>query len=95
MVKDRDDIIDDMLREVVAVAKKEGTITETIARKIADKVRNDWAGSRPYIAQDRESKIAARNEKIYDAYWNGDNKDIKQLAMRYGISVKQVRRIIF
>lgn len=95
MVKDRDDIIDYMLRAVVEAAEKEGTITDVIAEKIARKVRNDWAGSRPYIAADREARITERNEKIHDDYWNNNKRDLRQLALRYGISVKQLRRIIF
>jgi Mor family transcriptional regulator len=95
MVNDRDDIIADFLRRVLQAAKSQGGITENTAQAIAKKVRDDWAGSRPYIAHNKDEKIAQRNEKIYTAYWDENQRDIPRLAARFGISQRQVRRIIF
>ena len=95
MVKLRDDIIDDIMRLVVETSQREGQVTENLAKAIASKVRNEWAGSRPYISHDKEAQIAARNERIYTAYWDENKRDIPQLARRFGLSVKQIRRIIF
>jgi Mor family transcriptional regulator len=95
VVSQRDDIIADMLHRVVEAAQRAGGITEKTAQTIAQKVRNDWAGSRPYIAHNKDELIAARDEKIYATYWDDNQRDIKKLAIRFGLSQRQIRRIIF
>lgn len=95
MVTQRDDIIADMLRRVVEAAQHTGSITEKTAQAIAQKVRNDWAGTREYIAHNKDELLAARNEKIYNTYWDDNQRDIKKLSVRFGLSQRQIRRIVF
>jgi Mor family transcriptional regulator len=95
MVKVRDDIIHDILQKVLTASQQNGGITQNIATQIEHKVRHDWAGSRPYIAHNKEELIAIRNEKIFSAYWDENQRDIKRLSIRFGISCRQIRRIIF
>jgi Mor family transcriptional regulator len=95
VVNQRDDIIADMVRRVVETAQHDGGITEKTAQAIAQKVRHDWAGSRVYIAHNKEEIIAVRDEKIYSTYWDDNQRDIKKLAIRFGLSQRQIRRILF
>lgn len=89
-----DDIVKDILRRVVEAAQRnEGGFCDALAEQIERQVRADWGGSEPYIAHGREERIIARNEKIQQL-WDGGTRDVRMLAQRFGLSTKQVRRIV-
>lgn len=88
------DIVRDILQRVVEAAQREGTFTERLAIQIEQQVRRDWGGTEPYIRQDLESRIISRNDKIIEA-WDSGQKDVRTLAQRFGLSPKQVRRIVY
>lgn len=88
-----DDIVRDILRRAVEAAQSTGNFTDSLALQIEQQVRADWGGCEPYISHGKESRIIARNEKIQTA-WDNGNHDIKILAARFGLSCKQIRRIL-
>ncbi|OQA30069.1 MAG: Mor transcription activator family protein [Betaproteobacteria bacterium ADurb.Bin341] len=88
------DIVRDILQRVVEAAQREGSFTETMAIQIERQVRRDWGGTEPYIRCDVESRIIDRNDKIIEA-WDSGQKDVRQLAQRFGLSPRQVRRIVY
>lgn len=89
-----DDIVRDILRRVVeATRAHDGGFSDTLAIQIEQQVREEWGGCEPYIAHGKESRIISRNEKI-QALWDSGNHDLKILSTRFGLSVKQLRRIL-
>lgn len=89
-----DDIVKDILRRAVEAAQGNGGgLDDSLALAIEQQVRCDWGGCEPYIAHGKEDRIAARNEKILQI-WDSGNHDLRMLAGRFGLSVKQVRRIV-
>lgn len=90
-----DDIVRDILRRVVAAGRTAGGIDEQLADVIEKEVRKDWGGETPYIPRrGSEAARAARNEKIHALYWQQDIKDVPMLSRRFGLSMKQIRRIV-
>lgn len=87
------DIVRDILQRVVEAARRHGDFNEQMARKIEDEVKQDWGGSEPYISTGIESRRIERNEKIVSV-WDAGNHDVKILARRFGLSEKQIRRIV-
>ena len=84
----------DILRRVVDVAQRnEGGFTDMLAEQIERQVRQDWGGTEPYIARGRSDRIIERNDKIIEL-WAGGQRDVRMLASRFGLSTKQVRRIV-
>lgn len=89
-----DDIVRDILRRVVEAARSRGGFDDTLARSIERSVRHDWGGAQVYVAHGVEDRRAERNEAI-QAAWDRGEHDVTQLAQRFGLSTKQVRRILF
>lgn len=88
------DIVKDILRRVVLAAQRaEGGFSDAQALQIEQQVRQDWGGSEPYIAHGKESRLIERNDKIH-ALWDSGQRDVRMIASRFGLSTKQVRRII-
>lgn len=90
-----DDIVKDILRRVVESAQRQGGFDEAMSEQIERQVRADWGGCEPYIAHGRAEQLAERDEKIARAYWDQGNRDMRQLSVRFGLSIKQLRRIVF
>jgi len=90
----RDDVISEIIRLMLKASNEHGGITESLAVEIENQVRADWGGEQCYIARNHDERIAARNEKIYEAYWEKGHRNVKALAQRYGLSERQVRRIV-
>lgn len=88
-----DDIVKDILRRVVDAAAREGAFTDQAAVQIERQVRQDWGGERPYILHCKTDQIIERNDKIIEL-WDAGQRDIRTLACRFGLSTKQVRRIV-
>lgn len=89
-----DDIVKDILLRVIEAAQRgEGGFSDAQAQQIEQQVRRDWGGTEPYIAHGREERIAERNEKIL-RLWDEGQRDMRMLAQRFGLSTKQVRRIV-
>ena len=89
-----DDIVRDILTRVVRAAQGSGGgFSDAMAEQIERQVRADWAGTEPYIRHDVESRRIERNEKIL-ALWDGGQHDVRMIATRFGLSCKQVRRIV-
>lgn len=89
-----DDIVKDILRRVIDMSQRAGgSFDDALALQIERQVRQDWGGSEPYIAHGRDERIEARNEKII-ALWDEGPRDVRMIACRFGLSTKQVRRII-
>lgn len=89
-----DDIVRDILRRAVDAAQRnDGGFTDSLALQIERQVRADWGGTEPYIARGKEERLLERNEKIV-ALWDSGQRDVRVLACRFGLSSKQVRRIV-
>jgi Mor family transcriptional regulator len=88
-----DDIVLDILNRVAEAVSRTGKFDEILADQIEQQVRQDWGGSDLYISHGQADRIARRNDKI-NAIWDGGNKDARALATRFGLSVKQILRIV-
>lgn len=88
-----DDIVRDILARVVQAAQRQGGFDEALAEQIEHQVRHDWAGADVHIPRLPASARIARDEKI-QALWDSGRHDARQIATRFGLSVKQVRRIV-
>ncbi len=89
-----DDIVRDILARVVQAAQGgQGGFTDAMAEQIERQVKADWGGTEPYIRHDVESRRIERNDKI-QSLWDQGQRDVRQLATRFGLSTKQVRRIV-
>ena len=92
---ERDDIVRDILRRVMESlsSTSESGFSDGMAVEIERQVRRDWGGERPYIAHDNDTRRAERDDKIRAA-WQAGQHDVASLATRFGISSRQVRRIV-
>lgn len=88
-----DDIVADILRRVIEASARDGAFTDSLARGIEEQVRADWGGERHYIPRTSEDRRIERDDKIL-ALWEQGLHDAKILATRFGISERQVRRIV-
>ena len=88
-----DDIVKDILRRAVEAAARDGAFTDALAMQIERQVRQDWGGENPYIAHGKTDRIIERNDKIIEL-WDAGQRDVRVLASRFGLSTKQVRRIV-
>lgn len=89
-----DDIVKDILRRVVEAAQSnQGGFGDALAEQIERQIRADWGGTEPYIAHGRVDRIIERNDKIIEL-WESGHRDVRTLASRFGLSTKQVRRIV-
>lgn len=85
-----DDIVRDILRRAVEVAQRSGGFDEGMAVQIERQVRQDWAGERPYIAS---HTAADRAERVQQA-WDGGERNITRLAVRFGVTPRRIRQIV-
>lgn len=90
-----DDIVRDIFRRVVEAAQRSGGFDEQMAIMLERQVRNDWGGDEVYIPRDAEGQREQRNDQIHALYWDQGQRDVPRLAQRFGLSVKQIRRIVF
>jgi Mor family transcriptional regulator len=87
------DFVRDVLQRVLVVARGDGGLTADAVRHVEKEVRADWGGDMPYIAKGRADCIAERNDKIM-AVWDSGQRDIRELALRFALSPKQIYRIV-
>ena len=88
------DIITDALKTVKAIVDKNNGVVDENSLAEADKIiRAKWWGDRPYIAKNAGEGSSERNNAIYRDYTIKGER-ICLLASRYGISRRQVERII-
>ncbi len=83
------DIIDDILRMVIAMAPGFST---ALAAQIDKKAREQWGGDRPYIKL-RGQDEKARNEAIKRDYWQ-HGAHIALLERRYSLSARRIWYIL-
>ncbi len=88
-----DDIVRDILERVVRAAQSQGGFDESLAEQIERQVRQDWGTQRPYIQVAKDDRLFERNEKICELF-ESRLYDIPSLAVRFGLSTKQVKRIV-
>lgn len=89
-----DDIVRDILRRAVAAAQRDGQFNDALAAKVEREARAHWGGLEHYVCKrGGASRIAERNDKIRDLYEAGE-LDVQGLSLRFGLSTKQVRRIL-
>jgi Mor family transcriptional regulator len=88
-VEHTDDVVEFQLRCVLALAPQ---LSEAIAQAAAAYTRSLFGGSRAYIASRAGEGTSARNAAIRRDYLLGER--IGLLSRRYGVSERQVLRII-
>lgn len=88
-VEPTDDVVEFTLRCVLAIAPG---LNEAIAQAADRHVREMFGGSRAYIARKAGEGTSARNAAIRRDYLVGER--INLLSRRYGVSERQVLRII-
>lgn len=89
-----EDIILDILRLVSEEAGREGVVLpDRLAVKVERRARQLWGGCEPYVAHRTIDARMERNGRI-TAAWSHGERNLATLANRFGLSTKQVRRII-
>ncbi len=88
-VPNENDIIDDILRMVIAMAPG---FSAALAAQIDKQAREQWGGDRPYIKL-RGQDEKARNEAIKRDYWQ-HGAHIPLLERRYGLSARRIWYIL-
>jgi Mor family transcriptional regulator len=83
------DIIDDILRRVIAMAPG---FSEALAAQIDKEARAQWGGDRPYISLRRGDGRSTRNANIKRDYLAGER--VPLLERRYGLSARQIWNVI-
>ena len=89
-VPNENDIIDDILRRVIAMAP---AFTAALAAQIDKQARAQWGGDRPYIAHRNGAGTSSRNAAIKRDYWQGGER-IPLLERRYGLAKSRLWEII-
>ena len=84
------DIIDDILRRVIAMAPG---FTAALAEQVDKQARAQWGGDRPYISIRRGGGTSTRNAAIKRDYWQNGER-IPLLERRYGLSKSRLWEII-
>lgn len=90
-----DDIVRDIFRRVVEAAQRSGGFDEQMAMLIEHQVRNDWGGQQVYMCRNPDGRRAERDAQIYSMYWDEGQRDVGRLAQRFGLSARQIRRIVY
>lgn len=88
-IPNENDIIDDILRMVIAMAPG---FSDALAAQIDKQAREQWGGDRPYIKL-RGQDERARNEAIKRDYWT-HGAQIALLERRYGLSARRIWYIL-
>ena len=88
-VEHTDDVLEYQMRFVLAMAPQ---LSEAMVQAAAAHTRAMFGGSRAYIARRAGEGTNARNEALRRDYLVGER--INLLARRYGVSERQVLRII-
>lgn len=83
------DIIDDILRRVIALAP---SFSAAIAAQIEAEARKQWGGDRPYIGKRSGMGTSARNAAIKRDYLNGEHFHL--MERRYGLGRSRLNEII-
>lgn len=83
------DIIDDILRRVIAMAPG---FSAALAAQIDKETREQWGGDRPYISLRRGAGTSSRNAAIKRDYLAGER--ILLLERRYALSPRRIWQII-
>lgn len=83
------DIIDDILRRVVAMAPG---FSAALAAQVDKEARQQWGGDRPYISIRRGAGKSSRNAAIKRDYLAGER--IPLLERRYQLSGPRIWQII-
>lgn len=83
------DIIDDILRRVIALAPG---FSAAIAAQIEAEARKQWGGDRPYIGKRSGMGTSARNAAIKRDYLAGEHFHL--LERRYGLCRSRLNEII-
>ena len=83
------DIIDDILRRVIAMAPN---FSAALAAQVDREARKQWGGDRPYISVRSGAGTSSRNAAIKRDYRAGEH--IPLLERRYGLSKSRLWEII-
>ncbi|MEW6670209.1 MAG: Mor transcription activator family protein [Thermodesulfobacteriota bacterium] len=76
----------ELLEQEARLPRKEA---ERIAKKLADRIGHDWAGSQPYVG--RGAVIIERDREIYRRF-DGNNHRI--LALEHNLTERQIYNIV-
>ena len=89
------EFIDDVKQRIILQCKELGISAETagmLAAEIAASVTRDYSGDRVYISRHDETVASQRNRDIIRDWRRGERAPL--LARRYGISLRQVYRVV-
>lgn len=83
------DIIDDILRRVIAMAP---SFSAALAARVEAEARQQWGGDRPYIGKRSGLGTSARNAAIKRDYLAGEHFHL--MERRYGLGRSRLNEII-
>ena len=83
------DIIDDLLARVIALAP---SFSAALARQISREAREQWGGDRPYVARKTGDGHSSRNLSIKRDYLAGEH--MRLLERRYQLKRSRIWEII-
>ena len=88
-IPNENDIIDDILRRVIAMAPG---FSAALAARVEAEARQQWGGDRPYIGKRSGMGTSARNAAIKRDYLAGEHFHL--MERRYGLSRSRLWEII-
>ena len=93
VTNNQNDIVLDILSRLQqALTEAKGELTPELMKGVEASVRADWGGDRVFIAKRRGEGHGNRNSRIFRDYLAGER--VKLLSRRYGLSERQVLRIV-
>lgn len=89
------DIVTDIISRVLAAYRRDGNLTDDLAREVSRQVHQDWGGVDVYIpkqGEDDRLAIGQRNAAIIRDLNNGER--VCLVARRYRISRRMVYKVL-
>lgn len=78
------DLIRELIDRLLLAARREGQLTEDLARSVEHDFRRDFNGAECYVKERTEARLAQKQAIVVDAYLQGQPVD--QIVRENGIS---------
>lgn len=83
-MRQQSDLIRELIDRLLQAARREGQLTEDLARAVEQDFRRDFNGAEYYVKERTESRLAEKQAVVVGAYLKGQPVD--QIVRENGIS---------
>ncbi len=87
------DLVDKTTAMLVDIAHLPPDVAGSVAKAIADALREDWGGQQIYIPKGLSIDATERGYELYSR-WDGTTVHLHELAKEFGFSVQWAYRIV-